>query len=41
MRFFASTIVCICVLYVFDSLYFDGWYFAVADQIIDRAMSLN
>ena len=41
MRVLSSVGVCICVLYVVDSIWFDGWYFSIVNQIINSAVSVN
>jgi hypothetical protein len=41
MRLVSSAVVCLCVLYVVDSICFDGWYFSIVDQIINRAASVT
>jgi hypothetical protein len=40
MRMLATAAVCIGVLYAVDMIWFNGWYFSVAVQIINNAWSI-
>ena len=37
----AAAAICFGILYAVDAMFFDGWYFAVTNQVIDRAWAFN
>jgi hypothetical protein len=41
MRHLTAAVICFVILYAVDSMFFGGWYFAVANQAIERAWALN
>jgi hypothetical protein len=41
MRHLTAAVICFAILYAVDSMFFDGWYFAVANQMIERVRAMN
>jgi hypothetical protein len=41
MRHLTAAVVCLCVLYAVDAMFFDGWYFGVASQAVSQAFALD
>jgi hypothetical protein len=41
MRHLIAAIVCLAVLYAVDSFFFNGWYFGVAAQVVEKASTVT
>jgi hypothetical protein len=41
MNHLVAAAICLAILYTVDAAFFGGWYFATANQAIERAWALN
>jgi hypothetical protein len=41
MKHLVAAALCFAVLYTVDAAFFSGWYFANANQAVERAWALN
>jgi hypothetical protein len=41
MKHLVAAALCLFILYTVDAAFFGGWYFATANQAIERAWALN
>jgi hypothetical protein len=41
MRTLMAAVVCLVALYAVDSFFFNGWYFGVAAQVVEKASTVT
>jgi hypothetical protein len=41
MRHLTAAAICFAILYTVDAMFFGGWYFAAANQAIDRIWAMG
>ncbi len=41
MRHLTAAVICLAILYAVDSMFFGGWYFAIANQAIERVCAID
>jgi hypothetical protein len=41
MKHLIAAAVCLATLYAVDAYFFNGWYFGIATQVIDKAYTLT